>query len=310
MRGGDDEAAFFKLFDRQNRHNLLISFQIQEVDDRLAARSPATLWNLMDLKPVHLAPTGKDQDIAVGRSYKEIFNEILFLRSHTCRTLATASLCPVERHSVTLDVAGMGYGDHHIFFDDHVLDGEIRRHSEDLGTTRIAEAILDIYQFGLDDFEYLDFAGKDLLETLDQRHNLVVLLDNLVALEAGQTVQTHFKNSLSLYLTQFEAGNQPFLCFGRVGAGFDNLNNLIEVVQGDLETFEDVGAGFGFLQLEHGAPGHDLLAVVNEEIQYFAQRQNLWLAFNDRQHDDAKGRMHWRHLVELVEHHLGDAVTL
>ena len=55
--------------------------------------------------------------------------------------------------------------------------------------------------------------------------------------------------------------------------GADGGDHRVDVVERDLETFEDVGAAAGSLQLELGAPGDDLLAVGDVLLQRPFQRQ-------------------------------------
>ena len=54
--------------------------------------------------------------------------------------------------------------------------------------------------------------------------------------------------------------------FGRP-RGADRGDHLVDVIERDLETFEDVGAARGSLQLELGAPGDDFLAVGDVLLQ-------------------------------------------
>ncbi len=71
------------------------------------------------------------------------------------------------------------------------------------------------------------------------------------------------------FFAQYEyddAGLQKNKCAGLPTVAY----HFIKVVQSDLETFENMGAGFGLLQLKQGTPGDDLLAVLNEKVQYLA----------------------------------------
>src|SRR5215471_3741534 len=71
-----------------------------------------------------------------------------------------------------------------------------------------------------------------------------------------------------------------------------------------------MGAGFGFFELEAGAPGYDLPAMLNEEIQGIDQRELPWLPIDDGKVDDAERLLHRRHLVEIVQDDVGDGVAL
>ena len=125
--------------------------KLQQVDDRLAARGPAALRNLVDLEPVDLSPVGEDKDVGMGRGDEEPLDEILLLGAHAGFPFAAAALGPVEGDGVALDVAAVGDGDHHVLFDDQVLEGEIARLVDDFGAAGVGVALLDLEQFLLDD---------------------------------------------------------------------------------------------------------------------------------------------------------------
>ncbi len=48
----------------------------------------------------------------------------------------------------------------------------------------------------------------------------------------------------------------------------------------------------------------DFVAVLDELFEHRAQRKDFWCAVDERDHDDAEGRLHLRVLEELVEHDL------
>ena len=87
----------------------------------------------------------------------------------------------------------------------------------------------------------------------------------------------------------------------------DELDDLVEVVEGDLEAEQDVLAGPGLLELEAGAPGHHVAAVGDEPLQHLLQGEDARLAGVDGQQDHAEARLHGGVGVEVVEHHLGQA---
>ena len=67
-------------------------------------------------------------------------------------------------------------------------------------------------------------------------------------------------------------------------------------------------AGFG--QLEPGAAGEHLLAVIQELAQQALERQQLRLAVDQRQHVEAERGLHRGVLVQVVEHRVRVGVTL
>ena len=164
--------------------------------------------------------------------------------------------------------------------------------------------------------------------------DLRVLRDDLVPLQAGQALQAHLQDRLGLHLGELHArcrsravhragssffrhsGSEKFPAISPslASAGFlraaDQLDHRIEPVEGDLEAFQDMGAGLGLLQLEDGAAGDDLAAVVDEMADGVAQGQDLRPVVDDGQHDDAEGGLHLGLLVELVEDDLRVLVPL
>ena len=90
----------------------------------------------------------------------------------------------------------------------------------------------------------------------------------------------------------------------------DQLDHLVEVVEGDDQTLEDVGPFPGAGEIELGAPDDDLLAVVDEVLQQLLEVEDLRLVVEHPEQNDAEGGLHLGELVEVVEHHLGDGVAL
>ena len=205
LGGGDDVFALGKFLHRQDGHHLLARSQMQQVDDGLAPRGPAALGNLVDLEPVDLAEVGEDKDVGMGGGDEEPFDEILLLRAHAGFPLAATALGPVEGNGVALDVAAVGDGDHHVLLDDQVLQGELPGFFDDFRAAGVAVAFLDLEQLVLDDGQDLHLARQDLFEPLDQRQDVVVLGDDLVALQAGEPVQAHVEDRLGLEVGEFQS---------------------------------------------------------------------------------------------------------
>ena len=83
----------------------------------------------------------------------------------------------------------------------------------------------------------------------------------LLALEAGEPRQPHLEDGVGLDLGELELAHQPAARRLDVLGRADQRDHLVEVVERDLEAFEDVGALLGLGQVELGAPPHHDLAV-------------------------------------------------
>ncbi len=90
----------------------------------------------------------------------------------------------------------------------------------------------------------------------------------------------------------------------------DDVDHFVDVVDGDLETLEDMLAVLRPLQLELGAPHDHDVAVLDEVEQDFLEVQLLRHAVDQGEHDGAEGGLHLRVGVQLVQHDHGDDIAL
>ena len=137
-----------------------------------------------------------------------------------------------------------------------------------------------------------------------------VLFEDLVALHVGQALQAHVENRLGLELAEAELAHQTGAGRCRIRCGTDQRDHRIEVVDGDLEAFQDVQALLRLAQVVDRAPRHHILAVVDEDLQRILQIEQLRTPADDRQHVDAERVLQLAELEELVLHDLRDGVAL
>ena len=104
--------------------------------------------------------------------------------------------------------------------------------------------------------------------------------------------------------------HQAFARLARVFRAPNQLDDRVEVVERDLEPFQDMGAGFRLPQLELGPPAHDLTAEFDELVDDLDEVQDLRPPGGDREHDDPERRLQRRVLVEVVEDHLRHLAAL
>ena len=141
-----------------------------------------------------------------------------------------------------------------------------------------------------DDLHQQPLAGEDRAQPLDRLQQLGELVENLLPLEAGQPLQLHVEDRLRLDLRQAELRHQAL---ARLGDGLRPANQLdhrVEVIERDLQAFEDVVARLGLAQLELGPPADDLAAELDEALDQLEQGQHLRPAADDGEHDDAEAR--------------------
>ena len=82
------------------------------------------------------------------------------------------------------------------------------------------------------------------------------------------------------------------------------------MIECDLQSFKNVSASFRLAQLELGSSPHDLATELDEILENLEQRKHLRPATNDREHDDAEGRLQLGMLVKIVEDDFADLAPL
>ena len=311
LAGGEDQALVVgELPHRHQRRDLLGRLDGDAVDHRLAPRRAARLRDLVDLEPVELAGVGEEEQVVVGAGDEEVLDPVVLLQVGPVEPPAAAPLLLVGAHRDPLDVAGVGDGDDHVLFGDQVLDGELALVGHDLGPAVVAELLDHLGHLGLEDGHPLRLGGQDRLEVLDRGAHLFQLGLQLVDLEPGELGQPHVEDGIALLLAQPEPLAELRVGLGRVVRAPDDLDDLVDVVDGDLEAFEDVLPRLRRLEVELGPPDDDLVPVLDVPLQQLLQVHHLGRALVEGEHDDAEGGLHRGVLVELVQHHVGDGIAL
>ena len=184
------------------RGDLLAFLHRDEVGDRLALAARADVGDLVDLQPVAAAAVGEDHDVGVGRGDEEVADEVLLARAHADAPLAAAPLRAVGGDRRPLDVAGIRDGDRHVLVGDQILDAELAALLDDHGAALVRELLANRLQLVQDHPHQQLFARENGAQPLDRLHQLGELVEDLLALEAGQPLQLHVEDRLRLQLRQ------------------------------------------------------------------------------------------------------------
>src|SRR4029453_9829412 len=167
----------------------------------------------------------------------------------------------------------------------------------------------DLPQLLLDDAADLGGVVEDGLQLGDLRLQLGVLLLELAALQGGQPAQLHVQDGGGLELGERVALHQLGPGgVGRLGVA-DQVDDLVEVGEGDQQALEDVGPLLGLAQLVAG-PADDNGDLVGDVVrQHLGQVEHPRDPVDQGQHDHAEAVRELGVLVELVEDDLGDGVA-
>ena len=151
--------------------------------------------------------------------------------------------------------------------------------------------VADRLQLVDDDLHQQPLAGENRAQPLDRLQQLGELVENLLPLEAGQPLQLHVEDRLRLDLRQAELRHQAVARLGHGLRAANQRDHRVEVIERDLQPFEDVVARLGLAQLELGAAADDLAAELDEALDQLEQVQHLRPAADDGEHDDAEARL-------------------
>ena len=97
------------------------------------------------------------------------------------------------------------------------------------------------------------------------------------------------------------ACNDRGLRHRRVLGPADDRHHLVDVLDGDLQAFQDVAALVGLPELVGGAAEDDFAAMLVEDLEQLLQVQDARRAVDQGDVVDAEGRLHRRQFVEVVE---------
>ena len=144
---------------------------------------------------------------------------------------------------------------------------------DDLRTTVVAVFLLHLLQLVLHHLLATLRVVQDLLQVSDQFLQVVELLVELVDTQTRQLCETHVHDSLRLELVEFEAYLQVML---GVTGGLTipyNMYDLVDIVDGDDQALQDMGALLCFLQVELRAADGHVMTVLHEIFHAFLEVQ-------------------------------------
>ena len=172
------------------------------------------------------------------------------------------------------------------------------------GAAVVAVLVAHVLQLADDELHQELLAAENRAQPLDRLQQLGHLVENLLPLEAGQPLQLHVQDGLRLNLAERELRDQAVARLGHGLRPANQLDDRVEVVERDLQTFEDVVSRLGLAQLELRAAHDDLAAEVDEAVDELREIQHLRPPADDGEHDDAEALLQLRVLVEVVENDL------
>src|SRR6202166_607713 len=133
----------------------------------LAFAGGAHVGNFIDLQPIHSAGVGEDKNVGVRRGDEQMLDKILVARLHSGAALASAALLAVGGDRRALQVSAVADRDRDLLIGDQVFQLNFGGFVFDYGAALIPVELLDLFQFGNDDFAQLFLGAKNRFELGD-----------------------------------------------------------------------------------------------------------------------------------------------
>ena len=311
------------------RSDFFIRLQFQKIGDAPALGSPAHVRNLVPALDIHPAGVREKHQVIMRAGGEQMLDEIVvpgglaLLRRHADDPLAAAALGAVLAHIGALDEAVVRERNDHALIRNEVFNGNLALVGDDFSFARGGVLLPDRPQLRLDDRHHARFLRENIEQILDHFQQGPVFLIDLVDFQTGQLVQAQFENGIHLPLGQgiaprhqpaFAADQNPPLFHLRLRpfkgqqfdprliarlAGADDVNEIVQVGQGNQVPLQQLGALLGLAQFEPRAAQDHLAAMLNVTLDDLLEIQGLGPAMIDGQRIDAEGNLQLRVLKQL-----------
>ena len=150
---------------------------------------------------------------------------------------------------------------------------------------------------------------EDLGQFGDPLDQVVALGFELDAAQPGEASQLQVEDVVGLGLRELEGLDQPVPGLGGIVGGADDRDHVVDVEHRQQQALDQVQPLVGLAQLVLGAPGGDLEAVFQVDLQHLLEPERAGLTVDQRDRVDREGVLKLGQLVELLEQGIGvDAV--
>src|SRR5579864_1645391 len=215
--------------------------------------------------------------------------------------------------------------DRDLFVGDEVFEVNFGGFVFDDGLALVAVLLFDLFEFLDDHAAQFLFGREDGLVLGNALAGFFQLVGDFIDGKLGQAMQLQFEDCVSLLRGEgllgiefggtaggvdvdflaTEVGDQILAGVGAVGAGANDGDHVVEVIEGGQVAFEDVLAVLRLGEKVGGAAADDFDAVVDEVLDGLHQAHLARLSVSNGQQDHAEALLHLCVLEELVQDDLG-----
>src|SRR3954454_3219959 len=191
----------------------------------------------------------------------------------------------------SLDVTTRGQRDQDVDLGNQIFFRQSTRNVLNFRASLVAVLLFEVGHISANDVEDQFWIGEQSLQAADLGAYFLELVLNLAPFQTCQASKSHVEDGSGLDFSERESLLQ-------VGAGSlggarspDSGDDLVDMIEGNLQAFQDVGTSPSAVELELGTPSHYLLPVrdVLLEGPLECQRPGLGAAFDKGHHVHAEG---------------------
>ena len=304
------ECRIRKALHTDKRVHAVILVNLEQVLDGASLRVLRTLGNLIYLQPVATSLLGEEEHVVVVGGGVDVFDEVLVACRASLRTHTSAVLCAELAQRRTLDVAQVRDGDDHLVVGVEVFRVEIAREGVDFRAALVTIFVADFHKLLLDYLAEHMLVVENVVVMGYELHQFVVLVAEFLHFESGELAESHLNYCAGLYLVELEALRKSQACLLRGLAATDYGYHLVDVVGGDHQTFQYVGAFLSLAQVVACAAEHHVAAVVHKRRENLFKIQRLGTSVHKCHVVHAERSLQLCQFEELVENHLGICIFL
>ena len=244
------------------------------------------------------------------RGNKEVLHHIVATQGCAADTSSTTTLSTVVIRARSLGVSAMRDGDDNILFGDEILVSNLAIPGDQHAATLIGVLRRDLSKFFTDDGALTNLAGKNVLVVSDLDLEFVVLVDDLLAFQRGETAQLHVENRRRLNLINVKQFHQTGTSFIDRRTGSDQGDDVIECIKRLQVTQQNVGALLSLAQaIARSTNDHfDLMCdpVLHESVESEGSRHTI----DEGDHVAREVVLQGGVLEQVVQHNLGNSIAL
>ena len=208
------------------------------------------------------------------------------------------------------DEAGMGDRYDDVLFGDQVFDVHLARIRQDAGTAFVAVLFDDFVKFVAHDLTLAFRLGEDVVVIGDLALQFLVFVENLLPFEGGETAQLHREDRVRLHVIDVQQVLQAFTGGVHVLGGTDEGDDLVDHVEGFEIALQDVIAFFSLTLQIPGTTFDDVKLMGDPVADERVQAERARHTVDQGEHIGTESLLELGMLVQVVEHDLGDRVTL